>query len=65
MSNVKKSIRSNVKNNKVECQMSKITKVNFDGAYLRSSSGHFQNRIMNNKANFEPSAEKCGSNICV
>ena len=27
--------------NKVKCQMSKINKVNFDGAYLRSSSGHF------------------------
>ena len=26
---------------KVKCQMSKINKVNFDGAYLRSSSGHF------------------------
>ena len=27
--------------NKVKCQMLKINKVNFDGAYLRSSSGHF------------------------
>ena len=27
--------------NKVKCQMSKINKFNFDGAYLRSSSGHF------------------------
>ena len=27
--------------NKVNCQMSKIKKVNLDGAYLRSSSGHF------------------------
>ena len=27
--------------NKVKSQMSKINKVNFDGAYLRSSSGHF------------------------
>ena len=31
--------------NKVKCEMSKINKVkcqvNFDGAYLRSSSGHF------------------------
>ena len=27
--------------NKVKCQMSKIKKVNLDGAYLRSSSGHF------------------------
>ena len=26
---------------KVKCQMSKINKVIFDGAYLRSSSGHF------------------------
>ena len=26
---------------KVKCQMSKINKVNFDGAYLGSSSGHF------------------------
>ena len=26
---------------KVKCQMSKNNKVNFDGAYLRSSSGHF------------------------
>ena len=25
----------------LSCQMSKIIKVNFDGAYLRSSSGHF------------------------
>ena len=27
--------------NKVNCQMSKIKTVNLDGAYLRSSSGHF------------------------
>ena len=27
--------------NKVKCQMLKINKINFDGAYLRSSSGHF------------------------
>ena len=27
--------------NKIKCQMSKIKNVNFDGAYLRSSSGHF------------------------
>ena len=27
--------------NKVKCQMSKINKVDFDGAYIRSSSGHF------------------------
>ena len=32
---------SNVKINKIKCQMSKINKDNFDGAYLRSSSGHF------------------------
>ena len=31
----------NLKINKVKCQMSKNNKVKFDGAYLRSSSGHF------------------------
>ena len=38
--------------NKVKCQMSKINKVNFDGACLRSSSGHFLTNYDNVLSNF-------------
>ena len=46
MSKINKVICQMSKINKVKCQMSKINKINFDGAYLRSSSGHFFRRAV-------------------